>query len=107
MHSFLQVVVKRLVLTMGLQRWVHFYKGFVCLPVLGHLACGLIPSFRVIEVGGPISKQCNLVLECWVKSTLELDDDSFVVIIFHQVSEFLEAVNIVINWILSWFLLTL
>ena len=58
-------------------------------------------AFGVIEVGGPISEQCNLVLECWVKSALEFDDDSFVVIIFHQVSELLEAVNIVVNWILG------
>ena len=43
---------------------VCFYKGFICLSVLGHLACSLIPSLGVIEVKGPISKQYNLVLEC-------------------------------------------
>ena len=80
---------------------VHFYKGFICLSVPGHLACSLIPSFRVIEVGGPISEQCNLVLECWIKSMSELDDDSFLIIVFCQVSEPLEAVDIVINWILG------
>ena len=80
---------------------VHFYKGFIHLSVPGHLSCSLIPSFRVVKVGSPISKQCNLVLECWIKSMSELDDDSFVVVIFHQVSELLEAVNIVINWILG------
>ena len=80
---------------------VHFYKGFICLSVLGHLACSLVPSFGVIEVGGPISEQCDLVLECWVKSASELDDDSFVIVIFHQVGELLEAVNIVVNWILG------
>ena len=80
---------------------VHFYKGFICLSVPGHLACSLIPSFGVVKVRGPISEQCDLVLECWVKSMSELDDDSFVVVIFHQVGELLEAVNIVINWILG------
>ena len=78
---------------------VHFYKGFICLSVPGHLACSLVPSLRVLEVGGPISEQCDLVLECWVKSMSELDDDSFVIVIFHQVGELLEAVNIVVNWI--------
>ena len=80
---------------------VHFYKGFICLSVLGHLACSLVPSFRVIEVRGPISKQCNLVLECWIKSVSELDDNSFVIVIFCQVGELLEAVNIVVNWVLG------
>ena len=80
---------------------VHFYKGFVCLSVLGHLACSLIPSFGVVKVRGPISEQCDLVLEGWIKSSLELDDDSFVIIIFCQVGELLEAVNIVVNWILG------
>ena len=80
---------------------VRFYKGFVCLSVPGHLACGFIPSFGVVEVGSPILKQHDLVLKCWIKSTSELDDNSLVIIIFHQVSELLEVVNIVINWILS------
>ena len=80
---------------------VHFHQGFICLSVPGHLACGLVPSFRVIEVGGPISKQCDLVLECWIKSASELDDNSFVIIVFCQVSELLEAVNVVVNWILA------
>ena len=80
---------------------VRFYKGFICLSVLGHLACSLVPSFGVIQVGGPISEQCDLVLECWIKSMSELDDDSFVIVIFCQVSELLEAVNIVINQILG------
>ena len=70
---------------------VHLYEGFVCPSVPGHLMCSLVPSFRVIEVGGPISKQCDLVLECWVKSTSELDDNSFVIVIFHQVGELLEG----------------
>ena len=80
---------------------VHFYKGFICLSVPGHLACSIVPSLRVIKVGGPISEQCDLVLECWIKSVSELDDDSFLIVIFCQVGELLEAVNIVINWILG------
>ena len=80
---------------------VCFHKGFICLSVLGHLACSLVPSFRVIEVRGPISKQCNLVLKCWIKSTSELDDNRFVIVIFCQVGELLEAVNIVVNWVLG------
>ena len=80
---------------------VHFYKGFIHLSVPGHLSCSLIPSLGVIEVRGPISKQCDLVLECWIKSTSELDDDSFVIIVFCQVGELLEVVNVVVNWILG------
>ena len=80
---------------------VRFYKGFICLSVPGRLACGLIPSFGVVEVGGSISEQCDLVMECWVKSALELDDNSFVIIIFRQVGELLKVVNIVINWVLG------
>ena len=80
---------------------VCFNKDFICLSVLGHLACGLIPSFGLIEVRDPISEQCDLVLECWVKSTSELDEDSFVIVIFCQIGELLEVVNIVINWILG------
>ena len=79
--------------------FISMKASFASVP--GHLVCGFIPSFGVIEVRCPISEQCNLVLECWVKSASELDDDSFVVIIFCQVSELLEAVNIVVNWILG------
>ena len=61
---------------------VHLYKGFICLSVLGYLVCGFIPSFRVIEVGSPIPKQCDLDLKCWIKSMSELDDHSLVIIIF-------------------------
>ena len=32
---------------------VCFYKGFVCLSVLGHLVCGLIPSFGSSKLGAP------------------------------------------------------
>ena len=90
----------------GVYRVVHhisvrFYKGFIWLSVLGHLACSLVPSLGVIEVGGPISKQCDLVLECWIKSVSELGDNSFLIIIFCQVSELLEVVNIVVIWILG------
>ena len=70
-------------------------------PVPGHLVCGFVPSFGVIEIGRPIPKQCNLVLKCQIKSMSELDDNSLVIIIFHQVNELLEVVNIVINWILG------
>ena len=80
---------------------VRLHKGFICLSVPGHLACSFVPSFRVIKIWSPISKKCDLVLECWVKSMSELDDNSFVIVIFRQVGELLEAVNIVINWILG------
>ena len=80
---------------------VCFHKGFICLSVPGHLACSLVPSFGVVEVGGPISKQCDLVLKCWIKSVSGLDDNSFVIIIFCQVGELLEVVNVVVNWVLG------
>ena len=80
---------------------VCLHKGFICLPVPGHLACSFVPSFRVIEIWSPIPKQCHLVLKCWIKSVSELDDDSLVIIIFHKVNELLEVVNIVINQILG------
>ena len=80
---------------------VYFYKGFVCLSVPGHLACGLVPSFGVVKVGSPIPKQCDLVLKCCIKSASELDDNSLVIITFHQVSELLEVVNVVVNGILG------
>ena len=44
-----------------------------------------------------VSEQSDLVLECWIKSTSKLDDNSFVIIVFCQVSELLEVVNVVVN----------
>ena len=47
------------------------------------------------------SKQCNLILECWVKSALEFDHNGFVIIILCKVYELLESVNVVVNRVLA------
>ena len=79
----------------------RFYEGLVCFLILKNPPSSFIPSFQISEVGGAISKQCNLILECWVKSVSEFDHDGLVIIILHKVYELLESVNVVINWVLA------
>ena len=43
--------------------WFIYTKASFA-SVLGHLACGFVPSFRVIKIWSPIPKECNLVLKC-------------------------------------------
>ena len=79
----------------------RFYEGLVCFLILKNPPSSFIPSLWISEVRGTISEQCNLILECWVKSTLEFDHDGLVIIILCKVYELLESVNVVINWVLA------
>ena len=76
---------------------VHFYEGFVCFLVLKYPPSSFIPSLQISEVRSAISEQCNLILECQVKSASEFDHNGLVIIILRKVYEFLELVNVVIN----------
>ena len=60
-----------------------------------------IPSLQISEVQSAISKQCNLILECWVKSASEFDHNGLVIIILREVYELLESVNVVVNRVLA------
>ena len=80
---------------------VCFYEGLVCFLVLKHSPSSFIPSFCISKVWSAISKQCNLILECRVKSQSEFDHDGLVIIILHKVYELLESVNVVVNWVLA------
>ena len=72
---------------------VHFYEGLVCFLVLKHSPSSFIPSLQISEVWSAISKQCNLILECWVKSLSEFDHNGLIIVILHKVYELLESVN--------------
>ena len=80
---------------------VRFYEGLVCFLLLKHPPSGFIPSLRISEVQSTISEQRNLILECWVESTLEFDHNGLVIIILCEVYELLESVNAVINQVLA------
>ena len=80
---------------------VSFYEGLVCFLVLKYPLSSFIPSLQISEVRNSISKQCNLILECWVKSMSEFDHNGLVIVILCKVYEFLELVNVVINWVLA------
>ena len=80
---------------------VHFYEGLVCFLILKDPPRSFIPSLQISKVRGAISEQCNLILECWVKSASEFDHDGLVIIILHKVYELLKLVNVVINWVLA------
>ena len=80
---------------------VCFYEGLVCFLVLKHPPSSFIPSLQISKVQSTISKQCNLILECWVKSASEFDHNGLVIIILHKVYELLESVNVVINWVFA------
>ena len=80
---------------------VCFYEGLVCFLVLKYPPSSFIPSLRISEVRSAISEQCNLILECWVKSASEFDHNGLVLVILHKVYEFLESVNVIINWVLA------
>ena len=79
----------------------RFYKGLVCFLILKNPLSSFIPSLWISKVGGAISKQRSLILECWVESMSEFDHDGLVIIILHKVYELLESVNVVINWVLA------
>ena len=79
----------------------HFYEGLVCFLILKNPPSSFIPSLQISKVGGTISEQRNLILECWVESTLEFDHDGLVIIILCKVYELLKSVNVVINWVLA------
>ena len=79
----------------------HFYEGLVCFLILKNPPSSFIPSLWISEVGGAISEQHSLILECWVESMSEFDHDGLVIIILHEVYELLELVNVVINWVLA------
>ena len=78
-----------------------FYEGLVCFLVLKHPLSSFIPSLWISKVRSAISEQCNLILECWVKSTLEFDHNGLVIIVLHKVYELFELVNAVINWVFA------
>ena len=80
---------------------VCFYEGLVCFLVLKHSPSNFIPSLWISEVQSAISKQCNLILECWVKSPLESDHNGLIIVILRKVYELLESVNVVINQVLA------
>ena len=80
---------------------VCFYEGLICFLVLKHPPSSFIPSLWISEVQSTISEQCNLILECWVKSVLEFDHNGLVIVILRKVYELLESVNVVINWVLA------
>ena len=52
---------------------VRFYEGLVCFLVVIYPPSSFIPSLWISEVRSTISKRCNLILECQVKSALEFD----------------------------------
>ena len=79
---------------------VCFYEGLVCFLVLKYPPSSFIPSLQISKVQGPISEQCNLILECRVKSASEFDHNGLVIIILRKVYELLESVNVVINLVL-------
>ena len=79
---------------------VCFYEGLVCFFVLKYPPSSFIPSLQISNVQGPISEQCNLILECRVKSASEFDHNGLVIIILRKVYELLESVNVVINLVL-------
>ena len=78
-----------------------FYEGLVHFLVLKYPQSSFIPSLWISEIQGPISEQCNLILECWVKSMSEFDHEGLVIIVLQKVYELLESVNVVINWVLG------
>ena len=80
---------------------VCFYECLVHFLVLKHPLSGFIPSLWISEVRRAISEQCNLILECWVKSTLEFDHNGLVIITLRKVYELLESVNVVVNQVLA------
>ena len=80
---------------------VHFYEGLICFLVLKYPMSSFIPSLRISEVQSAISEQCNLILECWVKSMSEFNHNGLVIVILRKVYEFLELVNVIINWVLA------
>ena len=80
---------------------VRLHEGLFCFLVLKHLPSSFIPFLRISKVQSTISKQCNLILECWVKSASEFDHNGLVIIILRMVYELLELVNVVINWVLA------
>ena len=80
---------------------VRFYEGLVCFLVLKHPLRGFIPSLWISEVRSTIFEQRNLILERQVESALEFDHNGLVIVIFHEVYELLESVNVVVNWVLA------
>ena len=80
---------------------VCFYGGLVCFLVLENPLSSFIPSLQISKVWSTISEQHNLILECWVKFTLEFDHNGLVIIILCKVYELLELVNVVVNWVLT------
>ena len=80
---------------------VCFYEGLVCFPVLKYPPSSFIPSLSISKVWSTISEQCHLILECWVKSASEFDNNGLVIIVLHEVYELLKLVNVVINWVLA------
>ena len=80
---------------------VRFYEGLVCFLVLKHSPSSFVPSLQISEVRSTISEQCNLILECWVKSPSEFNHNGLVIVILRKVYELLESVNVVINWVLA------
>ena len=79
----------------------HFYEGLVCFLVLKYPPSSFIPSLQISKVQSAISEQCNLILECWVKSPLEFDHNGLIIVILHEVYELLELVNVAVNWVLA------
>ena len=73
---------------------VRFYEGLVCFLVLKYPPSGFIPSLQISEVQSAISEQCNLILECRVKSMLEFDHNGLVIVILCKVYKLLELVNV-------------
>ena len=80
---------------------VCFYEGLVCFLVLKHSPSSFIPSLWISEVQSAISEQCNLILECWVKSPSEFDHNGLIIVILCEVYELLKLVNVVINQVLA------
>ena len=60
---------------------VRFYEGLVCFLVLKYPLSSFIPSLWSSEVRSTISEQCNLILECRVKSASEFDHNGLVIVI--------------------------
>ena len=80
---------------------IRVYEGLVCFLVLENPLSSFIPSLQISKIQSAISEQCNLILECWVKSASEFDHNGLVIIILRKVYELLESVNVVINWVLA------
>ena len=78
-----------------------FYEGLVRFLVLKYPPSSFIPSLWISEVWSSISKQWDLVLECWIKFMSEFDHNSLVIVLLCKVYELLESVNVVINWVLG------